>query len=379
MRNLSTLTKLAAAAALWLASLHGMAKSHAQAQAQTQANAPTKTYADIAEAAIPGVVNIRTTSYRKAHDPQMDIYEYFLGGKVPQMSSHSIGSGLIVDAQGHILTNNHVIDGAASIDVLFANNREKVRARVIGRDPKTDLALLQVSPKSAQTALTLGDSDALRIGDQVLAIGNPLGFSHTVTSGIISAKSRVIGAGPYDNFLQTDATIHPGNSGGPLLDMRGQVIGINTAVSSEGQGIGFAIPSNMARQVIKDLLKFGKVRRPFLGVVGKNLMSGEDLDGHDERDSSASKTGGVYGFLITNLVVDGPAAKAGLRLGDLVVGCDQDKITDLNHMQRLLGQKAPSERLRLKVFRRGRGFLHVAVNLQETPSADRLPAERDLF
>ncbi len=353
----------------------------AAARAPTPLSAPvstptpvTLTYADIAEAATPGVVNIRTTSYRKTQNPQMDIYEYFLGGKIPSLSSHSIGSGLIVDGQGHILTNNHVIDGASTIDVLFANNREKVPARVVGRDPKTDLALLQVSPKSAQTALTFGDSDKLRVGDQVLAIGNPLGFSHTVTSGIISAKGRVIGAGPYDNFLQTDASIHPGNSGGPLLDMRGQVIGINTAVSSEGQGIGFAIPANMARQVIRDLQKFGKVRRAFLGVVGKNLMSEDDLEDRDAR-----KSGGVYGFLVTNLVVDGPAAKAGLRMGDLVVACGQEKITDLNHMQRLLGLKSPSDRLRLKLFRRNRGFIHVAVSLQETPAADRLPAERDLF
>jgi len=335
--------------------------------------AQTKTFADVAEAAIPGVVNIRTTSYRRPADPQMDIYQYFLGGKVPSLSSHSIGSGLIIDAEGHILTNNHVIEGASAIDVLFANKREKARAKVIGRDPKTDLALLQVNPKSAQTALPFGNSDALRIGDQVLAIGNPLGFSHTVTSGIISAKGRVIGAGPYDNFLQTDATIHPGNSGGPLLDLRGQVIGINTAVSSEGQGIGFAIPSNMAQQVIKDLQKYGKVRRAFLGVVGKNLMSEDDLDDRDAR------SGGVYGFLVTNMVVDGPAAKAGARLGDLVVACDQEKVTDLNHMQRILTQKSPVDRLRLKVFRRGRGFLHLNVALQETPSADRLPAERDLF
>ena len=151
------------------------------------------------------------------------------------------------------------------------------------------------------------------------------------------------------------------------------MIGINTAVSSEGQGIGFAIPSNMARQVVKDLQKYGKVRRAFIGVVGKNLMSGDDLDDQDAR------AGGVYGFLVTNMVVDGPAAKAGVRLGDLVVACDQDKVTDLNHMQRILGQKSPADRLRLKVFRRGRGFLHLNVTLQETPSADRLPAERDLF
>lgn len=332
-----------------------------------------QTYADIAERAISGVVNIRTRSARSRSTGQLDIYEYFLGGKIPQQSSTSIGSGLIIDNQGHILTNNHVIEGATAIDVLFANNREKVRARVIGRDPKTDLALLQVSPKSAQTSLTLGNSDALRIGDPVLAIGNPLGFSHTVTSGIISAKGRVIGAGPYDNFLQTDAAIHPGNSGGPLIDMRGEVIGINTAVSSEGQGIGFAIPSNMAKIVIRDLQKYGKVRRAFLGVVGKNILSDEDLE------DGRAKTGGVYGFLVTNLVVDGPAAKAGLRLGDLVVGFDQEKVTDLNHMQRLLSTKSPSERLRLKVFRRGRGFLHLRVLLRETPSADRLPAERDLF
>jgi serine protease Do len=346
-------------------------------QAQLFAVAPpVTTFADISEAAIPGVVNIRTTSYRKRSNPQADIYEYFFNGKVPQMSSHSVGSGLIIDNEGHILTNNHVIDGASQIDVLFANSRQKIRARVVGRDPKTDLALLRVTPRSPLKALTFGDSDKLRVGEPVLAIGNPLGFSHTVTSGIISAKGRVIGAGPYDNFLQTDATIHPGNSGGPLLDMKGDVIGINTAISSEGAGIGFAIPANMARQVIRDLQKYGKVKRAFLGVVGKNLLSDEDLDDMRQREP---RDDGVYGFLITNLVVDGPAAKSGLRLGDLVVGCDSEKVTDLNHMQRLLSGKSPSERLRLKVYRRGKGFLHLTVNLRETPSADRLPAERDLF
>jgi serine protease Do len=362
MRKIHRITMLLATAA---ASLAGSA-----------APQPVSTFADISEAAIPGVVNIRTTSYRKRANPQADIYEYFFNGKVPQMSSHSIGSGLIVDNEGHILTNNHVIEGASQIDVLFANSRQKIRAKVVGRDPKTDLALLRVTPRSALTALKMGDSDKLRIGDPVLAIGNPLGFSHTVTSGIISAKGRVIGAGPYDNFLQTDATIHPGNSGGPLIDMKGQVIGINTAISSEGAGIGFAIPSNMARQVITDLQKFGKVRRAFLGVVGKNLLSDDDIADMQDRESRAD---GVYGFLITNLVVDGPAARAGLRLGDLVVACDQEKVTDLNHMQRILSGKSPAERLRLKVYRRGRGFLYVTVNLKETPSADRLPAERDLF
>lgn len=331
-------------------------------------------FADVAERAISGVVNIRTTSYVQGKDAMLDPYQFFLRGGMPRNgSTHSLGSGVIIDRRGHILTNNHVIDGASVIEILFAKTKRKIRAKVVGLDPKTDLALLSYNVKEGGgTPVDLGDSDSLRVGDVVLAIGNPFGFAHTVTSGIISAKGRVLGTGPYDNFLQTDAAIHPGNSGGPLIDARGRVIGINTAVSSEGAGIGFAIPINMAKDIVKDLLASGKVIRPWLGIVGKNILS------QDEVSDSYDPTG-VYGVIVSNLIVDGPAHKSGMRMGDLIMGFDKEIVHDLNQLQRLLGQRSPSDRIALKIYRRGKGFVNVSVSLQEIPKAQDLPQEKDLF
>jgi serine protease Do len=211
------------------------------------------------------------------------------------------------------------------------------------------------------------------VGDVVLAIGNPFGYAHTVTSGIISAKGRVIGAGPYDDFLQTDASIHPGNSGGPLLDVRGRVIGIATAVSAEGPGIGFAIPINLAKTITRDLVRYGKVRRPYIGIVGKNILSADEIEG------GSDDPGGVYGVIIQNLIVEGPGHKSGLKIGDLIMGFDKDKVTDLNHLQRLMALKSPSDQVRLKVYRRGKGFSYTNVSLEEVPKATDLPVEKDLF
>jgi serine protease Do len=330
-------------------------------------------FADVAERAIPGVVNIRTTTYVARRDPGLDLYQFFLKGVIPRSAStHAVGSGVVADRRGYILTNNHVVEDASVIEVLFAKSKRKVQAKVIGVDPKTDLALLRINAQSDLVPLDFGDSDALRVGDIVLAIGNPFGYSHTVTSGIISAKGRVIGAGPYDDFLQTDAAIHPGNSGGPLLDVRGRVIGINTAVSSEGSGIGFATPINLAKSVMRDLIAYGKVRRPFLGIVGKNVLSSDEVENRDE-------VGGVYGVIVTNLIIEGPGQKAGLRIGDLVMGLDQEKITDMNYLQKILMSRNPSDRVRLKVYRRGRGFLYISVFLEEAPKATDLPVEKDLF
>jgi S1-C subfamily serine protease len=339
-----------------------------------EASARTLTsFSEIAERSIPGVVNIRTTSYIQGRDSSRDPYQFFLQGRLPRTNtSNSLGSGVLLDRDGYIVTNHHVIDGADVIDVLFAQSKRQVRATVVGSDPKTDLALLQIKSKKDITPLDLGDSDSLRIGDVVLAIGNPLGFSHTVTSGIISAKGRVIGTGPYDNFLQTDAAIHPGNSGGPLLDVRGRVVGINTAVSAEGAGIGFAIPINMAKQVIRDIKKYGKVIRPWLGIVGKNILSSDEV-------SDAFDPSGVYGVLVTNLIVDGPAQKAGLRMGDLIMGIDKQKALDLNHIQRILSQKAPKDRVSLRLYRKAKGFINLDVTLREVPVAQDLPQEKDLF
>lgn len=330
-------------------------------------------FADVAERAIPGVVNIRTTSYKANKDPSLDLYQFFLKGVVPRsVSTHAVGSGLVIDKQGHILTNYHVIEGASVIEVLFAKVKRKVTATVVGTDPKTDLALLKVKPTPDLTPLDLGDSDSLRVGDVVLAIGNPFGYAHTVTSGIISARGRVIGAGPYDDFLQTDASIHPGNSGGPLLDARGRVIGIATAVSDEGPGIGFAIPVNLAKVITKDLVKHGKVKRPFIGIVGKNILSADEIE-------SASELGGVYGVIVQNLIVEGPGHRAGLKIGDLIMGFDKDQVSDLNQLQRLMSYKSPADQVRLKIYRRGKGFSHLNVGLEEIPKSTDLPIERDLF
>lgn len=329
-------------------------------------------FADIAEKAIPGVVNIRTKQHIK-RDAMLDPYQFFLRGGLPKSStSHSLGSGVIVDRNGFILTNYHVVEGAHSIEILFAQDKKRIQAQLVGMDEKTDLALLKISPQKAMKPLDFGDSDKLRVGDVVLAIGNPFGFAHTVTSGIISAKGRVIGTGPYDRFLQTDAMIHPGNSGGPLIDMRGRVIGINSAVSEKGPGIGFAIPSNLIRQVMRDLKKFGKVIRPWLGIVGRNVLSQDELD--EQYDSS-----GVFGVLVENLIVEGPAYKNGIRIGDLIMGLDGKSVRDLNHLQRLLSEKSPHDQTLLKIYRRQKGFVRIRVPLAESPKANDLPDERDLF
>lgn len=351
---------------LWLGVLLLTASSLARA-------AIFQSFADVAESALPGVVNIRTTSYIQRNDPSLDLYQFFLNGKVPQsLSTHAMGSGIVIDSRGYILTNRHVIEGASAIEVLFVKSKNKYRVAVVGTDPKTDLALLKIRDNIKVTPLDLGDSDALRIGDIVLAIGNPFGYSHTVTSGIISAKGRVIGTGPYDDFLQTDASIHPGNSGGPLLDIRGRVIGVNTAVSSEGPGIGFAIPINIAKKVVKDLIDHGKVIRPWLGMMGKNILSREELE-------TGAESGNIYGVIVSNLVIEGPAHKAGIRIGDLVMTLDDIKIQDLNHFQKLLSSKTPNDSVRLKLYRRGKGIIQATIKLEATPKAEELPAEKDLF
>lgn len=331
-----------------------------------------QSFSQIANQSIPGVVNIRTKNYVRK-DPALDLYQFFLNGRVPQGGkTTSLGSGVIINREGLIVTNYHVIKDANKIEVLFAHKRQITQATVMGIDRKTDLALLKVKPHGRLKPLSLGDSSRLSIGDVVLAIGNPFGYSHTVTSGIISAKGRVIGTGPYDNFLQTDATIHPGNSGGPLLDIRGRVIGINTAVSAQGAGIGFAIPINIVKKVIKDLKVFGKVKRPWLGIVGKNVLSNEDID------QSIDQTG-IYGVIVSNLIIDGPGHKGGMRIGDLIMAIGSHKVYDLNMLQRLLMRRKPFDRVRIKLYRRTRGFVYVNLALEEVPKSKDLPSDSDIF
>lgn len=316
-------------------------------------------FADLAEKVKHSVVNIFTTKVIKDHplqpflspdSPFRDFFgdEFFkrFFGDIPEQrfETHSLGSGFIISSDGYILTNNHVVEKAEEIKIKLDNGKE-YEAKVVGKDPKTDLALIKVNPdKNFSDPVVLGDSDELRVGDWVIAVGNPFGLGHTVTAGIISAKGRVIGAGPYDDFLQTDAAINPGNSGGPLFNLKGEVVGINTAIVARGQGIGFAIPINMARELLPQL-KEGKIVRGWLGVMIQGLTP--DL----------AKSFGLEepkGALVANVLPGGPAEKAGIKRGDIVLEFDGKDISDARTLSRIVAATPPGKTVDVVVLRDGK-------------------------
>ena len=251
---------------------------------------------DLVEKISPTVVNISTARMVK------DLLRRDFNQK-------GLGSGFIISEDGYIFTNNHVVDKADKIEVKLANGKE-YDAEIKGRDATTDLALIKITAPAKLPYARLGDSDRSRIGEEVFAIGNPLGLDHTVTAGIISAKGRVIGAGPYDNFIQTDASINPGNSGGPLCNLAGEVVGINTAIVAQAQGIGFAIPINMAKEILEDLKTSGKITRGWLGVTSQDITD-------DMRQSLKLKD--RQGALVGNVFAGDAADKAGIKIGDVIL------------------------------------------------------------
>ena len=277
------------------------------------ANGGPPSFVSLAEALEPAVVNIKVTKVEKTdmsgmpdlQGPFGDMFKNFFG-QMPQaphrFKSQGAGSGVIIKDDGTILTNNHVVDGATEISVTTADKRE-FKAKVLGRDPKTDLAVIKIEGRGTFTAAPLGDSNGTRVGEWVLAIGNPFGLSNTVTAGIVSAKGRVIGAGPYDDFIQTDAPINPGNSGGPLINMRGEVIGINTAIVPNGQGIGFAVPVNTAKTLLPELVSKGTVTRGYLGVNIQDV-TGELASSLNLKEAKGALVSGV---------MEGSPAAAGRR------------------------------------------------------------------
>jgi serine protease Do len=324
-----------------------------------------ESFSELAQRVGPAVVNISTEKVVKGRDrmreffgpmpfpgpggpgdPFRDFFERFFGdGPHPRdFKQRSLGSGFIIDPKGLIITNNHVIEGADKIKIKLAGGKE-YQATVKGRDPKTDLALLQITANGPFPSLSLGDSDAIRVGDWVIAVGNPFGLGHTVTQGIISAKGRVIGAGPYDNFLQTDAAINPGNSGGPLLNLKGEVIGINTAIVAAGQGIGFAIPSNLAKSIIPQLMEKGKVTRGMLGVQVQVVTA------------ELAKSFGLQepmGALVAEVRPGTPAEKAGIKRGDIIIEFNGQPIKEMNELPRLVAATAPGTKATVKVLRDGK-------------------------
>jgi serine protease Do len=312
--------------------------------------------APLVKAVRPAVVNISTT--QKIRQPRNEFFEQFFGQQMPrQAERHSLGSGFIIHEQGYVLTNNHVIEGADSIKVKLADGRE-FPARVVGADAKTDVALVKIEAKTAFPFVYLGDSDKLEVGDWVLAIGNPFGLELSATHGIVSAKERAIGAGIYDDFIQSDALINPGNSGGPLFNLAGEVVGINSAINPNGQGIGFAVPINIAKQLLPTLEQGKVVVRGFLGV-GLQSMN-QDL----AQSLGLSSTDGA---LISGVTPDGPAAKGGMKQGDVVVAYNGKKIANANELTRAVGSTAPGTKVAMDVVRDGKPkSLNVRVGTRPT-------------
>jgi serine protease Do len=306
----------------------------------------------------PLVVNISTTQVSEAHgtqefgnpfgedDPFNDFWRRFFGGPIPRgpQRQRSLGSGFIIDGDGSILTNNHVVENAQKIVVKLADD-EEYEAKVVGRDAKTDIAVIKINIKRTLAAAPLGDSEHLDVGEWVVAIGNPFGLDSTVTAGIVSAKGRHIGQGPYDNFIQTDASINPGNSGGPLINLRGEVIGINTAIFSRSGtniGIGFAIPINLVKELLPQLRGKGKVTRGYLGVLIQKVTP-------DIAESLGMEKG--YGALVANVSKDGPAEKAGVKVGDVIVEFDGKQIKDSGELPIVVARTPVDKKVRMKVLR----------------------------
>ncbi|HUF92913.1 MAG TPA: Do family serine endopeptidase [Candidatus Limnocylindria bacterium] len=332
----------------------------------------TGTFANVADAIKPAVININTFSRSAVTGPGPgggggrtpfeeffgeEFFRRFFGDAPERMPSRSLGSGVIVDPTGIALTNAHVIEKATDIEVVTLDGT-KHKAKVVGMDKKTDLAVLKLDDgKGPFKYARLGDSEKLQVGDWVIAVGSPFGLQATVTAGIISAKARQIGQGPFDDFLQTDAAINPGNSGGPLVNMQGEVIGINTAIVAGGSGIGFAIPSNMARKIYTEINTKGRVTRGWLGV------SIQPLTPELARSFGAKDNKGV---LVSDVMPDSPAAKAGLKPGDILLEFDGKKMEVPGDLQRAVGLASPGKDARMKVWRE-QGEKSVEIKIGESP------------
>jgi len=310
-------------------------------------------FADLAERLMPSVVNISTTQTIVTRSnpfpnfqfppgsPFEDMFKEF--GTPQERQSYALGSGFIIDEKGIVVTNNHVIEGAEDI-VVQVNGEKKLKAKVIGADPLSDIAVLQIETKDKFIPVKFGDSDKARIGDWVIAIGNPFGLGGTVTSGIISARNRSIGLSRYEDYIQTDASINTGNSGGPLFDMQGDVIGINTAIlgRSGNLGIGFSIPSNSAKIIINQLIEFGETKRGWLGVriqdVTKEIADVEKLD--EPR-----------GALVASVAPNSPSEKAGVKDGDIILEFNGEKIREMKELPIIVARTEVGKKVKVKIWR----------------------------
>lgn len=317
-------------------------------------------FSELAEKVRPGVVNIQVVkkvqnagmgmpNFRGNpfgdRNPFGDFFGPFSDGTPPGgYKQRGVGSGFVMSGDGYIITNNHVVEDADQIKVKFANGKE-YDGKVVGRDPKTDIAVVKITKAADLQPLTLANSDDLKVGAWVVAVGSPFGLEQTVTAGIVSAKGRVIGSGPYDNFIQTDASINPGNSGGPLINMKGEVVGVNTAIIAGGQGIGFAIPINMVKEIAPQLKDKGHVTRGWLGVSIQEITPelGKSLGLKENK-----------GALVAQVVSGSPAEKAGIEQGDVIVAFDGKEIGDSKDLPRTVASTPVGKTVRVTVWRDGK-------------------------
>ena len=341
------------------------------AEAQMLASKPFS-FASVARRAMPTVVNIFTTQHVRVQpfpspfgdgDPFNDFFRQFFPEVPLEREQKSLGSGVLIDSEGFILTNHHVVANADEIQVKLSDGRN-FAAKLVGSDPRTDVALIRVNGKDLPQA-EMGDSDELGVGDWVLAIGNPFGLEETVTAGIVSAKERVIGAGPFDDFIQTDASINPGNSGGPLVDVNGHVVGVNSAIYSRSGGsigIGFAIPINLAKQVADQLRANRRVVRGWLGVAM------QDVTPQIARHLGLKENRGA---LIADIYRGGPAHRAGIRRGDLIVGFNGREVQNSRELSRWVAETPVRSTVSVEIVREGQRRT-VQVVIDEPPSERRV-------
>lgn len=329
-------------------------------------------FVDVAQHVRPAVVHLGTIQRAKSRrGPQLpqgnddpffrDFFNQFFGSQGPDSRSEfrrpGLGSGVIIDKRGLVLTNFHVVKGADEILIRLSDKRE-YRGQILGTDPKTDLAVVRFKPEHEVKVANLGNSDALRVGEWAIAIGNPFGLDQTVTVGVISATGRSdVGIATYENFIQTDASINPGNSGGPLVNLKGEVVGVNTAIVAAGQGIGFAIPINMVKRVVDQLVDKGKVVRGWLGVALQPLSL--DL-------AQSLGLTGTNGAVVGSTITGSPAAQAGLLQGDVIVAYDKISVEDYRHVQRLVAETQVGKSVTLQIVRK-KQKMDVAITIAEVP------------
>lgn len=331
-----------------------------------------QSFHDIVAQVEPSVVHIQTKERPLRPANGTDPYAYFFQSQPPQnSSSFPLGTGFLIQPAGYCVTSFQVVDGLQRLEII-TTQKKRYAAEYVGGDRQSDLALLRIKDAKGLRTLDFAESDRVQTGDPVLGFGFPLGFKPLVTSGMIAARGQVMGAGPFDAHFMLDLPTHPGNLGGPLVDTRGRVIGLLASSGAGVANLGFALPSRVMQSLIQDLIKHGKLHKPWLGFVARNLPS---LDSVAELYDPSIRAG----VLVDNLIVEGPAARASLQVGDLILSLGEQKIHSISDLQVFLRKSKPGDRVNAKVFRRRAGQVNIPIQLGEIPAAQDLPQERDLY